>query len=122
MGLAQLSMEGSTFHFYNALLKADEELTWEKLREAFLERYGGNNDGDVYEQLTELRQKGTVEEYITEFEHLTAQIPKLPDKQYQGYFLHGLKEEIRGKVHSLVAVGGVNRSKLLVLARAVRKK
>ncbi|XP_057452951.1 uncharacterized protein LOC130744819 [Lotus japonicus] len=122
VSLAQLSMDGPTIHFYNSLLEAEETLTWERLREALLERYGGHGDGDVYEQLTELRQRGTVEEYITEFEYLTAQIPKLPDKQFQGYFLHGLKEEIRGKVRSLAAMGGVNRSKLLVLTRAVEKE
>lgn len=58
----------------------------------------------------------------SEFEYLTAQIPRLPDKQFQGYFLHGLKEEIRGKVRSMVAMGGVSRSKLLVLTRAVEKE
>jgi hypothetical protein len=35
-----------------------------------------------------------VEEYITEFEYLTAKIPKLPEKEFLGYFLHGLKTEI----------------------------
>lgn len=122
VSLAQLSMDGPTIHFYNSLLESEAPLTWEKLRQALLERYGGHGDGDVYEQLTELRQKGTVEEYITEFEYLTAQIPKLPEKQYQGYFLHGLKEEIRGKARSLVAMGGVNRSRLLLIARAVEKE
>ncbi|XP_057418840.1 uncharacterized protein LOC130713055 [Lotus japonicus] len=122
VSLAQLSMEGGTIHFYNSLLATEEELTWERFRDALLERYGGNGDGDVYEQLSELRQQGTVEEYITDFEYLTAQIPKLPEKQYQGYFLHGLKEEIRGKVRSLVAMGGVNRARLLVVTRAVEKE
>ncbi|XP_057444654.1 uncharacterized protein LOC130736899 [Lotus japonicus] len=122
VSLAQLSMEGTTIHFYNSLLEAEEDLTWEKLRDALLERYGGHGDGDVYKQLTELRQTGYVEEYITEFEYLTAQIPKLPDKQFQGYFVHGLKEEIRGIVRSLAAMGGVSRSKLLVVARAVEKE
>jgi hypothetical protein len=68
-----------------------EELTWE----ALMERYG---EGGVYEELTDLKQDGTVDEYITEFEYLIAQIPKLPEKQFRGYFLHGLKAEIRGKV------------------------
>lgn len=88
VNLAQLCMEGPTIHFFNSLIGEDEDLTWVKLKEALLERYGGHGDGDVYEQLTELRQEGTVEEYITEFEYLTAQIPKLPDKQFLGYFLH----------------------------------
>ncbi|GAU49450.1 hypothetical protein TSUD_137940 [Trifolium subterraneum] len=97
INLAQLCMNGPTIHFFNSLLNESEDLTWNQLKEALLERYGGHGDGDVYEQLTELRQTGSVEEYITEFEYLTAQIPKLPDKQFLGYFLHGLKPEIKGK-------------------------
>jgi hypothetical protein len=76
----------------------------------------------VYEQLTELKQGGTVDEYITEFEYLIAQIPKLPDQQFMGYFLHGLKSEIRGKVRSLATMGSMSRSKLLQVTRAVEKE
>lgn len=88
----------------------------------YLERYGGHGEGDVYEQLTELRQRGSVDDYIAEFEHLTAQIPRLPDKQFLGYFLHGLKEEIRGKVRSLAVMGDLNRSKVLQVARVVERE
>ena len=103
----------------STFLGRNGELTWENLKEALLERYGGHGDGDVYEQLTELKQEGTVEEYILEFEYLIAQIPKLPGKQFLGYFLHGLKSEIRGKVRSLAAMGEMSRSKLLQVTRAV---
>ncbi|MCH81241.1 Ty3/gypsy retrotransposon protein, partial [Trifolium medium] len=115
-------MEGSTIHFFNSLLREFEDLTWEGLKEALLERYGGHGEGDVYEQLTELKQDGTVDEYITEFEYLIAQIPKLPEKQFRGYFLHGLKPEVRGKVRSLASVGDLNRSKLMQITRAVEKE
>jgi hypothetical protein len=87
-----------------------------------LARYGGHGDGDIYEQLTGLKHSGTVEEYITEFEYLTAQIPKLPDKQFLGYFRHGLKEEIRGQVRSFVAVGEMSRTRVLQVTRAVEKE
>ncbi|GAU37061.1 hypothetical protein TSUD_274220 [Trifolium subterraneum] len=96
--------------------------TTPEVKEALLERYGGHGDGDVYEQLTELRQTVSMEEYITEFEYLTAQIPKLPDKQFLGYILHGLKHEIKGKVRSLVTVGGLSRAKVLQVTRAVEKE
>ncbi|GAU22407.1 hypothetical protein TSUD_122930 [Trifolium subterraneum] len=122
VNLAQLCMEGSTIHFFNALIRENEDMTWEGLKEALLERYGGHGEGDVYEQLTELKQEGTVEEYITNFEYLIAQIPKLPEKQFQGYFLHGLKTEIRGKVRSLVAMGELSRTKLMQVTRAVEKE
>ncbi|MCI42007.1 hypothetical protein A2U01_0063242, partial [Trifolium medium] len=39
-----------------------------------------------------------------------------------GYFLHGLKSEIRGKVRSLAAMGEMNRTKLLHVTRAVEKE
>lgn len=65
VSLAQLSMEGPTIYFYNFVLEAEEPLTWERLRAAMLERYGGHGEGDMYEQLTVLRQRGTVDDYIT---------------------------------------------------------
>ncbi|MCH79682.1 transposon Tf2-1 polyprotein, partial [Trifolium medium] len=122
VNLAQLCMEGPTIHFFNSLLNEEEELTWSRLKDALLERYGGHGEGDVYEQLTELRQTGSVDEYITEFEYLTAQIPRLPDKQFLGYFLHGLKGEIRGKVRSLATLGDLSRTKVLQVTRAVEKE
>jgi hypothetical protein len=115
-------MDGPTIHFFNSIAGEDEDLTWEGLKEALLERYGGHGEGDVYEQLTDLKQEGTVDEYITEFEYLIAQIPKLPEKQFRGYFLHGLKPEIKGKVRSLVTLGDMTRTKLLQVTRAVEKE
>ncbi|GAU22915.1 hypothetical protein TSUD_377270 [Trifolium subterraneum] len=122
VNLAQLCMEGSTIHFFNSLLRENEDLPWDGLKEALLDRYGGHGECDVYEQLTELKQEGTVEDYITDFEYLIAQIPRLPEKQFQGYFLHGLKMEIRGRVRSLVALGEISRSKLMQVTRAVEKE
>ncbi|GAU48361.1 hypothetical protein TSUD_282420 [Trifolium subterraneum] len=120
--LAQLCMGGPTIHFFNSLLNEEEDLTWERLKGALVERYGGHGEGDVYEQLIALRQVGTVDEYITEFEYLTAQIPPLPDKQFSGYFLHGLKADIKGKVRSLSTVGNLSRGKLLQVTRVVERE
>ncbi|XP_050906359.1 uncharacterized protein LOC127120018 [Lathyrus oleraceus] len=122
VGLVQLSMEGPTIHFFNSVLEENPDLTWEELKVELLERYAGLGEGDVYEQLTEIRQKGTVEDYIQELECLTTQIPRLPDKQYLGYFLHGLKDEIRGGVRSFVAMGPLTRSKLFHVTRAVERE
>ncbi|MCI54924.1 retrotransposon gag protein, partial [Trifolium medium] len=79
-------------------------------------------EGDVYEQLTELKKRGSVDDYITDFEYLTSQIPRLPDKQFLGYFLHGLKGEIRGKVKSLATMGDLSRTKILQVTSAVEKE
>ncbi|MCI56936.1 hypothetical protein A2U01_0078187, partial [Trifolium medium] len=50
VSLAQLSMEGSTFHCFNSLLDEKPDLTWEKLRLELLWIYGGLGEGDVYEK------------------------------------------------------------------------
>jgi hypothetical protein len=63
-----------------------------------------------------------VEEYITKFEYLIAQIPRLPEKQFQGYFLHGLQSEIKGRVRSLATMGDMSRMKLLQVTCVVEKE
>lgn len=122
VNLAQLNMEGPTIHFFNSLLESEEELTWEQLKVELLERYGGIGEGDVYEQLTSLRQRGSVDESILEFERLTAQVKRLPDAQYFGYFIQGLKEETWGRVRSLKVPGPLPRSRLQNLTKAVEKE
>lgn len=112
-------MEGPTIHFFKALSDEDDNLTWEVLKEALLERYGSIGEGSVFEQLSALRQEGGVEEYIQEFERLVAQVGKLSDEQYMGYFIHGLREGIKGRVRSLKVLGPITRSKMMNVARAV---
>lgn len=117
--LAQLCMEGHTIHFFKALMDDDEHLTWEKLKAALLERYGGIGEGSVFEQLSALTQEAGVDEYIQAFEGLVSQVPKMSDEQYMGYFIHGLQEGIKGRVRSLKTLGPVSRPRLMNLARAV---
>lgn len=119
VNLAQLCMEGPTLHFFKSLLDENAELTWDQFKVELLERYGGIGKGDIFEQLAGLQQTTTVDDYIQEFERLTSQVKCLPDDQYFGYFVHGLKEGIRGRVRSMRAMGPLSRSRLLNVARAV---
>jgi len=70
-----------------------------------LEQYSGCGEGDIFERLASIQQEGSVEEYISEFEQWTAQIPRLPDDQYFGNFIHGLQEGIKGRVRSMHTMG-----------------
>ncbi|KAJ1401152.1 hypothetical protein SESBI_28988 [Sesbania bispinosa] len=63
---------------------------------------------------------GDVEQYICNFECLIEQAPKLHDDQYFAYFLHGLKEEIWGRLRSLQALGTIPRGRLMNVARAIK--
>lgn len=52
----------------------------------------------MYERLTTLRQTGSLEEYIQEFEALVAQVTNTSEEQLLGYFLGGLRHEVRYRI------------------------
>lgn len=99
--LARLSMEGSTIHWFNLLMETEDELSWEKLKRALIARYGGRRLENPFEELSTLRQKGSVEEFVEAFELLSSQVGRLPEEQYLGYFMSGLKPQIRRRVRTL---------------------
>lgn len=67
---------------FNFLLKDDIDLTWDELKKELLDKYGGMREGSVFDQLTTLHQTWTMEEYISGFELLIEQVPRLPEEQY----------------------------------------
>lgn len=70
-------------------------LTCEQVIEELQRRY---KDRKAME-LSSLRHNSlSVAEYIEAFEGLVAQVPELAEEQYMGYFLNGLRKEIRHKV------------------------
>ncbi|WVZ05471.1 hypothetical protein V8G54_018817 [Vigna mungo] len=119
VNLAQLCMEGSTIHFFHALLNEYDELTWEDLKREMLERYGGRGEGSIYDQLAALKQIGSIEDYITSFECFIAQVPRMPDEQYFSYFTQGLKNEIRARIRSLHVTHPLSRGRMMNVARAI---
>lgn len=92
--LARLSMEGAIIHWFNLLRETEDELSWEKLKKALIARYGGRRLENPFEELSTLRQKGSVEEFVEAFELLSSQVGRLPEEQYLGYFMSGLKPQI----------------------------
>lgn len=96
--LAKLSMNGPTIHWYNPLRETENDLTWLKLRRSLIEHYGERRYDKPFEELSVLKQEGNMEDYVAEFEYISSQVLQLPEEQYLGYFMGGLREEIRCKV------------------------
>lgn len=117
--LARLSMEGSTIHWFNLLMETEDELSWEKLKRALIARYGGRRLENPFEELLTLRQKGSVEEFVEAFELLSSQVGRLPEEQYLGYFMSGLKPQIRRRVHTL---NPRNRMEMMRIAKDVEEE
>lgn len=85
--LAKLSMDGSTIHWFNLLNETKDALTWPKLNQALIERYGGRQNVNPFEELTDPQQTGSVDEYIAEFEYISSKVGCLPEEEYLGYFM-----------------------------------
>ncbi|XP_050874662.1 uncharacterized protein LOC127077172 [Lathyrus oleraceus] len=117
--LARLSMEGSTIHWFNLLMETKDELSWEKMKRALIARYGGRRLENPFEELSTLRQKGSVEEFVEAFELLSSQVGRLPEEQYLGYFMSGLKPQIRRRVRTL---NPRNRMEMMRIAKDVEEE
>lgn len=99
--LGKLSMEAGTIHWYNMWCESTDDPSWEKLKNAMLVRFGMGRLDNPFEELRGVKQTGTVDEYIVEFEIFSSQCGQLPETQFLWYFVGGLKPEIRRRLHTL---------------------
>ena len=54
-----------------------------------------------------------LKEKLKRLKTLTAQESRLPNDQFFGYFVHGLKDGIRGRVRSLHTLGPLFQSRMM---------
>lgn len=64
-------------------------------------RFGTGRLDNLIEELKEMKQKGTIEEYIEDFELYSSQCGRLLEQQFLGYFIVGLRNDIRKKIRTL---------------------
>ncbi|XP_047176147.1 alpha-amylase 3, chloroplastic-like [Vigna umbellata] len=96
--LAYISMEGSASYWFKVWKDKATDRSWTGLKLALLNRFGGGFRGTVFEQMATLRQEGTVEEYVRNFEILLGQTQGLAEELVLGFFLAGLREDVKGHV------------------------
>lgn len=91
-------------------------MSWENFKNALVARFGAGRPDNLYEELKEMWQKGIVDDYIWDFELYSSQCGKLPELQFLGYFIAGLKSEIRNRVRTLKLK---NRYQAMQMARDI---
>ncbi|XP_022640337.1 uncharacterized protein LOC111242250 [Vigna radiata var. radiata] len=96
--LAYVSMEGSAAYWFTFWKEKARNRSWDGLKTAMINRFGGGFRGMVYERLAILRQEGMVEEFVRSFEVLMGQTKGTPEEQVLGYFLVELREDVKGQV------------------------
>lgn len=101
LGLSQMCMDESVLHWFTNLLIRHPDTTWEQFRLKLLNIFSGTKYCKANEALGSLFQECNVEEYIVDFEALSALIPDQSEVQSVGWFLRGLQIEIRNCVRTL---------------------
>ena len=93
--LAQLSMVGVAQHWFTIVNQIYESLSWEQLTRELLQRFSGLEIQNPYEQLATIKQVTSIHDYIDDFEYLLSLVPRLPESQALGYFVAGLRDEVK---------------------------
>lgn len=93
--LAQLSMVGVAQHWFTIVQQVHDSLTWDQFQLELLQRFSGLEIQNPFEQLASIKQSDSIYDYIDDFEYLLSLVPKLPESQAMGYFVAGLRDEVK---------------------------
>ncbi|KAM0045658.1 putative retrotransposon gag domain-containing protein [Helianthus debilis subsp. tardiflorus] len=96
--LAQLSMIGVAQHWFTVLTQVRPSLSWLDFQSELLQRFSGLAIQNPYEQLATIQQSDSIYDFIDDFEYLLSLVPRLPESQVIGYFLAGLKDDVKPRV------------------------
>ncbi|GJZ37586.1 ankyrin repeat-containing protein, partial [Tanacetum coccineum] len=77
------------------ILQLEPFRSWEDLKRRMLVRFQSSQAGTLHEQFFAISQSGTARDYITMFEKMAAQLPRLQEEVLEGIFIKGLKQELR---------------------------
>ncbi|KAL4583236.1 hypothetical protein LXL04_007804 [Taraxacum kok-saghyz] len=72
---------------------------WGGLALELLLRFSGMEVQNPYEQLATIKQMESIHDYIEDFEYLLSLVPKLSESQTLGYFMAGLRDDVKRWVH-----------------------
>lgn len=96
IAFASLYLEGPADHWFQTIQVEQPCLTWEAFVDLLLQRFSSGNQENLVGRFNKLVQKGTVAEYIAEFEELRGYVLTHTNVQtpnfYLSSFLSGLRQ------------------------------
>ena len=95
---------------------------YEVFKYRFRQRFINSNEAeDAFDRIRELRQKRSVNEYVTEFERIRSRMTNFDDKDAVRFFRGGLKPEIRQLVDNHPEIDDDDINGLIALAERLDK-
>ena len=102
---AIMCLEGPGLSWFRWSDNREPFRSWEDLKQRMLARFQSSQAGSLYEQFFAISQSGTARDYITMFEKMAAQLPRLQEEVLEGIFIKGLKQELRTAVRTQTPTG-----------------
>ncbi|KAD5960576.1 hypothetical protein E3N88_12048 [Mikania micrantha] len=93
--LAQLSMQGVAQHWFTMVTQVHDSMSWTEFQTELLQRFSRLEIHNPYEQLATIKQASSILDYIDGFEYLLSLVPRLPESQTIGYFVAGLRNDVK---------------------------
>jgi hypothetical protein len=95
LSISSFHMEGKALSWFQELKSSGSLSSWDEFLRAMKIRFGKGSYDNPMENLTNLKQVGSLEDYKTQFDTLATKVHALPDFHKLSMFLGGLREEIR---------------------------
>ena len=86
--------ERITDWFLLALGTVDRPKSWADLKDTLMRHFGANNYRAGVQKLRKIKQSGTIQDYLLEFNVALAECPGLPEEEKKEIFVDGLKPDI----------------------------
>ncbi|KAL8153338.1 hypothetical protein V2J09_011098 [Rumex salicifolius] len=100
---AMVSLNGSALNWIRWLSQQRPYFAWEDLKMELVKRYMGIDASNRFEHLSSIKQTGSVDEFVNELIACASHTHGLGNDQLLGYFLAGMKPEIRVDLQSFEA-------------------
>nr|XP_027188679.1 uncharacterized protein LOC113785810 [Cicer arietinum] len=93
-----MAQEGKALSWYHWWEKCNPNPNWEGFKIAVVRRFQPSMVQNPFEQLLSLKQTGTVDEYVENFEKYVGAMRTIDQEFVRGIFLNGLKQELQAEV------------------------
>nr|GFA87647.1 ankyrin repeat-containing protein [Tanacetum cinerariifolium] len=90
-----MCLEGLALSWFRWTHNREPFQSWEDLKRRMLVHFQSLQAGTLNEHFFAISQSGTARDYITMFETMAAQLPRLQEEVLEGIFIKGFKQELR---------------------------
>jgi hypothetical protein len=97
--IASLYLKPNQFVWYRWLCSHKSLVTWTIFMEEMIAHYDDTRNNTFFRQLINLKQKGSITEYIENFQRLNIKVTDILDEHLIDVFIGTLKDNIQHEVH-----------------------